>query len=597
MSDQTKFVQAQNFALAGAGAIAGATSIVLKSFKQIDGTTNLTMTDFGGVIGFGTLEPGNGTLEEQICFTGVTQNSNGTATLTGVSTVLMVSPYTQTSGLAQTHAGSVTFVISNTSGFYDRLTGKADDETITGTWTFTNPNYPKMDASTPFPTVNEQLATKAYADSLTFAGAPDATTTQKGIVELATQTEVDAKTSTGGTGASLVVTPDRFRTTLLSDYVADTGIADTYAIAPSPTVSALTVGQRFSFKVANTNTGTATLVVNSLTGTAIFKDNGVTALRAGDLVAGQVVEVEYNGVDGFMLMVPAVKGIVPDQWGNAGKLLGTNGVTATWDYPYDYQVFTTTGANTWTKPSNLVGTEMVFVQLWGAGGGGASANAANNKAHGGGGGGGYKQAYFRASDLGATVTVTIGTGGSGGTGGADNATAGGNSTFGSLATAYGGGKGGAGGAANGAGGGGGGGLSVGGNAVTTTEGSGGNPGALTNGTSNQGYGGGAGGATGAGGSSAFGGGGGGAGGTGGGNEVGGNSIYGGGGGGGGDDGGTAKAGGTSEFGGSGGASTLNGTGVAGTAPGGGGGGTIRSSGGPYTGGAGARGECRVWVFK
>jgi len=112
-----KFVQAQNFSLAGAGVITGATSVVLKSFKGIDGV-NLTMTDFGS-LGYGTLEPGNNTQEEQISFTGVTQNSNGTATLTGVSSVLFVSPYTATAGTLKTHPGSATFIISNTSGFYN----------------------------------------------------------------------------------------------------------------------------------------------------------------------------------------------------------------------------------------------------------------------------------------------------------------------------------------------------------------------------------------------------------------------------------------------------------------------------------------------
>lgn len=308
MSDTFKFVQAQSFALAGGGAVAGATSITLKSFAQIDGTL-LTMTDFG-TKGFMTLEPGNGTFEEQISFTGVTQNSNGTATLTGVSTVLMVSPYTETSGLAQTHAGSTTAIISNTSGFYDRLTAKGDDETITGIWTFTNPNYPRMDTATPFPTDNEQLATKAYADSLTFAGAPNATTTQKGIVELATQSEVDAGTATGSTGASLAPTPDILRSRLLSDYVVDTGSANSYAIAPSPAISAYSNGQRFVFKVANTNTGTAVLAVNGLSSTAILRSNGFSGLGNGDLLAGQIVEV-VKSPGGFELLTPPAGGGMP----------------------------------------------------------------------------------------------------------------------------------------------------------------------------------------------------------------------------------------------------------------------------------------------
>lgn len=170
MADTFKFAQLQNFSLAGAGAVIGATTITLSSFKTIDGV-DLAMTDFG-TIGFGTLEPGNGTLEEQISFTGVTQNANGTATLTGVSSVLFVSPYTQTSGLAKTHAGATTFVISNTSGFYDRLTAKGDDETITGKWDFpSGANNPTIGNVTYVaPTSDTQIATKKYVDDVASGG-------------------------------------------------------------------------------------------------------------------------------------------------------------------------------------------------------------------------------------------------------------------------------------------------------------------------------------------------------------------------------------------------------------------------------------------
>lgn len=300
MADTFKFVQAQSFALSGAGAVSGATSITLKSFTQIDGTL-LTMTDFGN-IGFLTMEPGNGTLEEQVSFTGISQNANGTATLTGVSSIGMVSPYTSTSGLAQTHAGSTSVIISNTSGFYDRLTAKGDDETITGVWTFTNPNYPRMDTSTPFPVDNEQLATKAYADSLTFAGAPNATTTQKGIVELPTQVEMDAGTAIGGTGASLTPTPALIRSRLLSDYVADSGAANAYVITPAPAIAGYVTGQIFSFKATNANTTTSTLAVNGFAAITI-KKLGNTNLASGDIAAGQIVMVEYDGTN-FQMLQP-----------------------------------------------------------------------------------------------------------------------------------------------------------------------------------------------------------------------------------------------------------------------------------------------------
>lgn len=300
--DNFKPVQAQNFSLSGAGAVIGNTSITLQSFTTIDGAL-LTMTNFG-TLGFATIEPGNGTLEEQISFTGVTQNTNGTATLTGVSSVAFVDPYTATSGLLKTHAGNTSLVISNTAGFYDQFLRKNDDATIGATYTFTTPNYPQVDVSATFPTLPAQLATKAYADSLAIAGAPNATTSIQGLVQLATQAQVDAKTTTGSTGASLEITPDKVRSTLLSDYVADTGAANAYVITPSPAITAYTAGQIFSFKAANANTTASTLNVNGI-GAKTIKKLTSADLVANDITVGQLVAVEYDGTNFQLISTPS----------------------------------------------------------------------------------------------------------------------------------------------------------------------------------------------------------------------------------------------------------------------------------------------------
>lgn len=342
MADLFKYVQAQNFSLAGAGAVAGATSITLKSFAGIDGTL-LTMTDFGA-IGFITLEPGNGTQEEQISFTGVTQNANGTATLTGVSTVLFISPYTASSGLAKTHPGSSVAIVSNTAGFYDKFTAKANDETITGLWTFpTGASYPVIGTVYSAPTADLQIATKKYVDDTAVAGAPDATLTVKGIVEIATTAEIDSGATTGGTGASVVVRPDQLAASIYATrlptanqklalvgnntdiavgsgnlYVTQTGLqdaaeiyaasgagTDTYAITLSPVPTAYHNGMTVRFKADVANTGAATLNVNSLGAIAIVTDVG-TALSTGDIVANQIVEVIYNSTGPvFELVNPA----------------------------------------------------------------------------------------------------------------------------------------------------------------------------------------------------------------------------------------------------------------------------------------------------
>lgn len=132
-----KWIQAQDFFLAGSGASIGDTTITLKSFETIQGDP-ITTSDIGAT-GYMTLEPGNGTQEESISFTGVTQNANGTATLTGVKTVLTVYPYTETSGLAITHPGSSLAILTNTAGFYNQFPARDNAETITGYWNVPDP--------------------------------------------------------------------------------------------------------------------------------------------------------------------------------------------------------------------------------------------------------------------------------------------------------------------------------------------------------------------------------------------------------------------------------------------------------------------------
>ena len=317
---------------------------------DIDGNALSMATDFGA-IGFGTLEPGNGTLEEQICFTGLTNNANGTVTLTGVSNVSFVYPYTKTSGLLKTHAGSSTFVISNTSGFYDELTSKADDETITGTWTFTAPNFPTMDAATPLPTLQPQLATKAYVDSVVTGGAANATTSVQGLVQLATRAQYDAGTLIGSTSASLVVTPD-----ILKSYLVDTGSPNVIIITPSPALASYVAGQQFSIKTLYANTSpTVSINANGLGAKWVVR-NSNTSPVIGDITASGMMIVEYDGTN-FRMLSQLPTTIAPTGTPSQGDILYYNGTAwtrlAAGTSPY---VLTTNGAGqnpSWTAPSSL----------------------------------------------------------------------------------------------------------------------------------------------------------------------------------------------------------------------------------------------------
>lgn len=77
---------------------------------------------------------------------------------------------------------------------------------------------------------------------------------------------------------------------------------DTLVGALTPALTAYVAGNLFSFVAANTNTGAATININSLGAKSITKQ-GLTALAAGDIVSGQISLIEYDGTQ-FQLINP-----------------------------------------------------------------------------------------------------------------------------------------------------------------------------------------------------------------------------------------------------------------------------------------------------
>lgn len=86
------------------------------------------------------------------------------------------------------------------------------------------------------------------------------------------------------------------------EYAADTGAADAYVMAPTPAFTSYAAGMAVSFKAVNANTGASTLNVNGL-GVQAIKQPGGAALTAGDILAGQMVTVVYDGTN-FQMISP-----------------------------------------------------------------------------------------------------------------------------------------------------------------------------------------------------------------------------------------------------------------------------------------------------
>ena len=228
---------------------------------------------------FFTIDGGNSSKEHISC------SLSGTA-LTSIKSVSRQG--VETSGVVRAHRIGATVMLTDFAHL------KYMNDLLAGTTTL-NAAIPLGYDGAPTISTGNQLATKTYVDGVAVAGAPNADTTTKGIVEKATQAEVQAGTDTGATGASLFVPAANNGARLYMGYAADAGSTDTYVITLAPVPSSLADGMTLLFKAATANTGACTLNVNSL-GAIALKVNGADPLD-GFISANARLLVQYDGTN------------------------------------------------------------------------------------------------------------------------------------------------------------------------------------------------------------------------------------------------------------------------------------------------------------
>lgn len=229
---------------------------------------------------------------------------------------------------------------------------------------------------------------------------------------------VNIKSGTLTAGQSLIYdgsqwaasTPSDFNGTLSGDVIGTQGATVVAKLAgTSLNISSPMPGQILKYDgvdwTAGADAGITSLAVGAgLTGGPTITSSGAIAVDVGTGV-GQIVQL-----DGFARL-PAV---------DASQLF---------NLPFrNRAIYSSSGS--WTVPA---GVTKVYVQLWGGGGGGSGGNTVGQIHGNGGGGGAYASEYISVTP-GASMSVTVGTGGSGGTGGASPlaGSAGGSSTFGGV---------------------------------------------------------------------------------------------------------------------------------------------------------------------
>jgi len=85
----------------------------------------------------------------------------------------------------------------------------------------------------------------------------------------------------------------------VSSPASDSGSANTYVVA----ASSLGVGASLFFKATNANTGASTLTTGATGTRSIVRTTGAS-LSAGDITAGAVVQVVYDGTRFVLLKRP-----------------------------------------------------------------------------------------------------------------------------------------------------------------------------------------------------------------------------------------------------------------------------------------------------
>ena len=142
-------------------------------------------------------------------------------------------------------------------------------------------------------------------------------------------------------------------------YHADTGTANTYVVTLTPAVTSLVAGLRLSTLIGHTNTGASTLNVNGL-GATVITTTAIAALSAGQIAAGMIADLEYDGTQ-FQLLNPVSSG-GGGVWTASGTDSavggdGTSVASGSYSLSYGNSTNTTTGNNCYAfgTANNLTG--------------------------------------------------------------------------------------------------------------------------------------------------------------------------------------------------------------------------------------------------
>lgn len=272
------------------------TTITLSSFLVPVSGDAFTMALMNTTIAYGTISPRT-SQSEFISFTGITNNGDGTYTLTGVTRGLNKTyPFTEDSDFKLPHPGGSQFILSDAPQVFYKYSVISNDETITGRKQFPTGGTASaavVGASYVAPVQDNEVATKKYVDDTASFGAPLATTTTPGLIALGSTTQIEAGVILGASSAYIGLTNEQYGARKIIGYAKTGGSPNAYTMSATTAFSGYATGQIIGFEASFANTGNATVNFNGAGAKNLFL--GSTGLFPGAITTGTYVGAVYDG--------------------------------------------------------------------------------------------------------------------------------------------------------------------------------------------------------------------------------------------------------------------------------------------------------------
>lgn len=384
------------------GINSSATTFYLSSFTEPISLIPYTMSYLNSSIEYGVIDPNTPNRSELVSFTGITQNSDGSATLTGVTRGLSRSyPYTASTTLAVTHAAQAQFILSDTPQLFSQYTAAQNNAVITGSWSFPTPTAPSNPATMQYVLNTISSPATVSFNKIVVAGQASGSVTIGQIVYFAT--------TTNGWATANASLPYTFTNAIM-------GIAQSSATNGNPIANGILL------KGLDTSQG------SSLSGGTQYYLSASSAGATTTSVTAAAVGIAENSTSFYFdpnaLNSPTM----------GGYNIFTNTATSSISIPATSTLFiagnsvfnigknmfatsSPTSVNTQSMTFNVpVGITRFYVCVLGGGGGSGGTGGSGTNSTGGGGAGGYACGPVNVTGT-STVELLVGGGGTAGVGG------------------------------------------------------------------------------------------------------------------------------------------------------------------------------------